>query len=102
MVVLSLSCQFLKLFPSFYNLSLQTSEYVTEEVIHKAFDQFGSVVDVSIKQSAVDQVIVLFLFLRNLVVRCSNNLSMSCLPKFSVRVARVATVSCTSPRTTPA
>eukprot|EP01032_Pedospumella_encystans_P012070 gene12070-13988_t len=33
----------------------KTSEYVTEEVIHRAFDQFGSVVDVSIKQSAVDQ-----------------------------------------------
>jgi len=35
---------------------MQTAEYVTEEVIHRAFDQFGSVVDVSIKQSAVDQV----------------------------------------------
>lgn len=42
--------------PISLNLVLQTAEYVTEEIIHRAFDQFGSVVDVSIKQSAVDQV----------------------------------------------
>jgi len=34
----------------------KVNEYVTEEAFHKVFDHFGCVVDVSIKESSVDQV----------------------------------------------
>lgn len=34
----------------------KVNEYITEEAFHKVFDHFGCVVDVSIKESSVDQV----------------------------------------------
>ncbi len=38
----------------------RVSEYVTEEAFHQVFDAFGSVLDVSIKESSIDQVTILY------------------------------------------
>ncbi len=48
-------------------MSLQLEQFVTEEDLHKVFDSYGSVLDVSIKESSVDKVRITQLQLAPLV-----------------------------------
>ena len=51
----------------------KVNEYITEEAFHKVFDHFGCVVDVSIKESSVDQ--VKYTLIVDLFTRVSFNLT---------------------------